>query len=134
MNSDMWFKVPSATQYERIVDGVPCKRVMACWFTNLDIPKRHAMYDFTHKYTESDYPKYTNYDAIEVSSIFEIPDDYYGVIGVPITFFDVYDPEQFEVIDINPHFLYTSLSSGAQLKLHGKNDPYVRILVRRRKT
>ena len=133
MNSDMWFKVPSATQYERIVDGVPCKRVMACWFTNLDIPKRHAMYDFTHKYTESDYPKYTNYDAIEVSSIFEIPDDYYGVMGVPITFFDVYDPEQFEVIDINPHFIYTSLASGTQLKLHDKSDPYVRILVRRRK-
>lgn len=134
MNSDMWFKVPSALQYERIVDGIQCKRVMACWFTNIDIQKRHHEYHFVKQYSDVDYEKYINYDAIEVDSIFDIPDDHYGVMGVPITFFDVYDPEQFEVIDINPHFLYTSLYSGTQLKLHGKSDPYVRILVRRRRS
>ena len=70
------------------------------WFTNLDIAKRHEdliLYK-TYKGNETDYPKYDNYDAIEVSKTKEIPMDYAGAMGVPITFLDKYNPEQFEII------------------------------------
>jgi hypothetical protein len=71
-----------------------------CWYTNLDIPKRHdnlIMYK-TYKGNEGDYPKYVNYNAIEVSKVKEIPLDYKGEMGVPITFLDKYNPEQFEIV------------------------------------
>lgn len=68
------------------------------WFTNLDIDKRHAPLTLWRDYTPEDYPRYDNYDAIEVSKVAEIPVDYYGVMGVPITFMDKYCPEQFEIL------------------------------------
>lgn len=70
------------------------------WYTNLDIDKRHEdliLYK-TYKGNEADYPKYDNYDAIEVSKTKEIPVDYKGAMGVPITFMDKYNPDQFEII------------------------------------
>ena len=68
------------------------------WFTNLDTTKRHEELILYKKYTPEEYPKYDNYDAIEVSKVSDIPCDYYEYIGVPITFLDKYNPEQFEVI------------------------------------
>lgn len=68
------------------------------WFTNLDIKKRHEKLPLWKKYTPEEYPKYDNYDAIEVSKVSDIPCDYNGVIGVPITFIDKFNPEQFEII------------------------------------
>lgn len=68
------------------------------WFTNLDITKRHEDIILYKKYTPEEYPKYDNYDAINVNKTAEIPYDYKGVIGVPITFMDKYNPEQFEII------------------------------------
>ena len=108
-----------------------------CWFTNLDHSKRHEELDLYKHYTPEEYPKYDNYDAIEVSKVADIPFDYDGVMGVPITFLDKYNPEQFEIIDINPHF-FTIVTMGLpkpkQLTLHnvGQKDPYARILIRRR--
>lgn len=70
------------------------------WLTNLEIKKRHEdllLYK-TYKGNESEYPKYDNYDAIEVSKTKDIPLDYTGVMGVPITFLDKYNPEQFEIL------------------------------------
>lgn len=75
------------------------------WFTNLDHSKRHEKLFLYKTYTPEAYPHYDNYDAIEVGKTAEIPHDYDGVMGVPITFLDKYNPEQFEIIDINPHFL-----------------------------
>ena len=108
------------------------------WFTNLDIPSRH---DFIHsgmRYarTPEKYPKYDNYDAINVDKTNEIPDDYDGVMGVPITFLDKYCPEQYEIIDINPHFFImveNGLPKLKQLTLKNVNrkDPYARVLIRR---
>lgn len=71
-----------------------------CWFTNLDIKKRHEELILVKKYAghEDEYPTYDNYDAIEVSKVVDIPLDYAGVMGVPITFLDKYSPEQFEII------------------------------------
>ena len=68
------------------------------WFTNLDYKERHEDIVLYKKYTPEEYPKYDNYDAINVNKALEIPCDYDGVMGVPITFLDKYNPEQFEII------------------------------------
>ena len=68
------------------------------WFTNLDHKKRHEPLDLYKRYTPEEYPKYDNYDAINVDKTSEIPMDYDGVMGVPITFLDKYSPDQFEII------------------------------------
>jgi len=70
------------------------------WFTNLDFAERHEELILYRKYTPEDYPKYDNYDAIEVSKTAEIPADYTGAMGVPITFLDKYNPNQFEILGI----------------------------------
>ena len=69
------------------------------WFTNLDHKKRHEDLILYKKYTPEEYPKYDNYDAINVDKVSEIPCDYEGVRGVPITFLDKYNPEQFEIVE-----------------------------------
>ena len=68
------------------------------WFTNLSHKKRHEDLPLYRRYTPEEYPKYDNYNAIEVSKTKDIPMDYKGVMGVPITFLDKYNPEQFEII------------------------------------
>lgn len=70
------------------------------WFTNLDIPKRHEKITLYKQYTSTEYPHYDNYDAIEVSKVAEIPYDFDGAMGVPITFIDKHNPEQFEILGI----------------------------------
>ena len=68
------------------------------WFTNLDIEKQHEQMILYKSYNPEDYPKYDNYDAIEVGKTADIPCDYNGIMGVPITFLDKYSPDQFEII------------------------------------
>lgn len=68
------------------------------WFTNLDTAKRHEVLTLYKRYTPEDFPAYTNYPAIEVARVSDIPMDYDGAMGVPITFLDRYNPEQFEVL------------------------------------
>ena len=70
----------------------------ACWFTNLDIAKRHEDLVLYRTYSPTKYPNYTNYDAIEVSKYTDIPSDYAGAMGVPVTFLDHYNPDQFEIL------------------------------------
>lgn len=84
-------------------DGTVKKFGNICWFTNLDIKKRHEELILVKKYAghEDEYPTYDNYDAIEVSKVADIPLDYAGVMGVPITFLDKYSPDQFEIIGIS---------------------------------
>ena len=127
LNQDMYFDVPDerkewllANKKEgsayKIIDGVVMGRLAsACWFTNLDHGKRHEELqlmtmrenlkynkrlrnEFEKKFGVLEYPKFDNYDAIEVPFVEAIPSDYDGVMGVPITFLDRYNPEQFEVI------------------------------------
>ena len=71
-----------------------------CWFTNLDHKKRHEELDMYKHYSETEYKKYDNYDAIDIEKISDIPMDYDGVMGVPITFVFKYNPEQFEILGI----------------------------------
>ncbi len=70
------------------------------WFTNLDHKKRHEKLILYKKYTPEEYPHYDNYDAINVDRVADIPEDYNGVMGVPITFLDKHNPEQFEILGI----------------------------------
>ena len=75
------------------------------WFTNLDIKQRHEEMILVRRYNPDDYPKYVNYDAIEVPKTSDIPCDYAGEIGVPITFMDKYNPDQFEIIGASQHLI-----------------------------
>jgi hypothetical protein len=70
----------------------------ACWFTNLDIAKRHEKIILYRGYSPEDYPTYANYDAIEVGKTSDIPLGYDGAMGVPVTFLDKYNPDQFEIV------------------------------------
>lgn len=89
-----------------------------CWYTNLDIKKRHEDLILIKRYNEDDYPKYDNYDAIEVSKVKNIPYDYEGVMGVPITFLDKYNPDQFEILGITDR----QNTSGMRIKKYTKKD------------
>lgn len=82
-------------------NGVKYIRVKGVrWFTNLDFEERHESITLYKNYTPEEYPRYDNYDAIEVAKTAEIPYDYEGEMGVPITFLDKYNPEQFEILGI----------------------------------
>ena len=70
------------------------------WFTNLDYKERHEDLILYKTYNPNEYPNYDNYDAINVDKTSDIPMDYYGVMGVPITFMDKYNPEQFEIVTL----------------------------------
>ena len=104
---DMSFKVPSdyemrETRSWRDEEGNNWRSLgNACWFTNLDIAKRHEDLDLYKTYTPEEYPKYDNYDAINVDKTKDIPADYAGAMGVPITFLDKYNPEQFEILGLS---------------------------------
>ena len=74
------------------------KSNQTCWFTNLDVAKRHEELLLHKKYSESEFPTYDNYDAIEVSKTNDIPINFKGLMGVPITFMNKYNPEQFKII------------------------------------
>ena len=71
-----------------------------CWFTNLGNPQPSKELNLTKYYNENKYPKYENYNAINVDKVDDIPYDYNGIIGVPITFLTKYNPEQFEIIGL----------------------------------
>ena len=70
------------------------------WFTNLDHKKRHEELILYHTYSPEEYPKYYNFDGINVNATNDIPVDYDGAMGVPITFLDKYNPDQFEIITL----------------------------------
>ncbi len=113
----------------------------ACWFTNLDIAKRHEDVILYKKYNKADYPKYDNYNAIEVSKFADIPMDYDGVMGVPITFLDKYVPEQFEIIGTDYDIKQGTLPELVKKSWKGKIDRgyingkrlYARILIKNKK-
>jgi len=106
----MWFVADYMGKYEKIVDGVKLINVPAIWFTNMDHGRRHkelplmTMKDnlkfSKHKEIKGKaaYDRYDNYDAIEVPFTDAVPSDYDGVMGVPISFLDKYNPEQFEIV------------------------------------
>jgi hypothetical protein len=110
------------------------------WFTNLEINKRHEDLILYKNYTPEEYPKYDNYDAIEVSKTKDIPMDYDGVMGVPITFMDKYNPDQFEILGLSASAGYDEEIVGIPFKgvkdarplINGKVT-YARIFIKNKK-
>ena len=97
-SDEVWFGYYSPSEF-----GTPSgttKKIngLSRWFTNLDIKKRHENLILYKHYSPEEFPKYDNYDAINVDKVSDIPLDYNGVMGVPITFLDKYNPEQFEIV------------------------------------
>ena len=91
--------VPEQLRAYRVVDGVIKGRLgNAAWFTNLDHKKRHEELILYRRYSPEEYPTYDNYDAINVDRTAEIPMDWDGAMGVPVTFLDKYNPDQFEIL------------------------------------
>ncbi len=105
-----WFKVPDSyeekkTDFKIDENGQKWRRMgNICWFTNLDIKKRHEDMPLFRKYSPEEYPTYDNYDAIDVARTADIPCDYFESIGVPITYLTKFNPEQFELLGIDKNF------------------------------
>ena len=99
-----WFQVPAGYDIptesrKKIENGIKFFSMGSIvWFTNLDTTKRHEELILYKKYSPKEYPKYDNYDAIEVSTYINIPTDYNGAMGVPVTFLDKWNPSQFKII------------------------------------
>ena len=143
--SNRWFEIPDYYEkYHKIENGKKYAFVAGVvWFTNLDHNKRHEeliLYK-TYKGNEEDYPKYDNYDAINVDKTKDIPIDYTEAVGVPITFLHKYNPGQFEIIDgLNRYTILdvAGLNENAVAKrlhmteINGKSK-YFRILIKNRK-
>lgn len=133
-NVGMFFFVPdSFEKYHKIVDGRKMVRVStSCWYTNLEVKKHKEEIVLYKQYSEDEYPKYDNYDAINVNKYTDIPYDYNGIIGVPITFLDKYNPNQFELI---AQMVTTKISeyNYGYPYINGKKI-YARILIRHRQS
>jgi len=131
-----WFKVPEcyeekATDFKIDETGQKWRRMgNICWFTNLDIEKRHEKMLLWKKYSPEAYPAYDNYNAIDVSKTADIPCDYFGIMGVPITFMVQYNPDQFEILGDTRFHDGEDTSNDINI-INGKIK-FRRILVRRR--
>lgn len=134
-SGDMSFKVPPyykprATRYWQDESGQKWRSMgNICWYTNLDIKKRHEELILVKRYAghEDEYPIYDSYKAINVAKVKDIPEDYAGVMGVPITFLDKYNPDQFEIIGLD-RYVEDNPRYGHRFTINGK-ETYARILV-----
>lgn len=132
-SGSMWFRVPknAPDKTGQRFDNLGNKYQTignTAWFTNLEHQKRHEEIILTKFYegNEADYPIYDNYPAIEVSRIKDLPIDYTGVMGVPITFIGKYNPDQFEIIK------FRKGEDDKDLHYNGKS-PFFRILIKNKK-
>ena len=138
MGKDLLFDLPEDVARElqetkkegssyKIIDGVVKGRSQSIWFTNLDHKKRHEELILFKRYVgnENEYPTYDNYDAIEVSRVENIPVDYDGAMGVPITFLSIYNPDQFEIVK------FRKGNDGKDLSIN-RQCPYFRIIINKR--
>ena len=126
-NVGMYFQVPDSWEkFHHIENGKKMARVStSCWFTNLPVSKHNEELILIKHYTPEEYPKYDNYDAINVNTYTDIPCDFEGVMGVPVTFLDKYNPAQFEIIK------FRKGDDDKDLTVNGKS-PYFRILIRKK--
>ncbi|MCY3740492.1 MAG: adenine-specific methyltransferase EcoRI family protein [Candidatus Poribacteria bacterium] len=141
---DMLFDVPEDYATElvrnkkegsayRLVDGVIKGRLgNAVWFTNLNHKKRNEELILFKRYSPEEYLKYDNYDAINVNKTADIPVDYAGEMGVPITFLDKHNPEQFEIIGMDRPLITQLTGKQSRFKIKGK-EIYARIVIRNKR-
>ena len=143
MSQDLLFDVPEDYARElvetkregsayKIVDGFVKGRSQSVWFTNLDHKKRHEDLILYKKYSPDEYPKYDNYDAINVGKTADIPVDYAGEMGVPITFLDKHNPSQFEIIGMDRPLITELTGKQSRFKIKGK-EIFARIVIRNRR-
>ena len=141
-NTGMFFQVPDAYEkFHHIEDGKKIARVStSCWFTNLPVRKHNENIILYKGYNPEDYPKYDNYDAINVNTYTDIPFDYNGIMGVPITFLDKYNPNQFEIVGCSDrggdnrsaiNAIRLTLKAEDSPKINGKKL-YTRVFIRRK--
>lgn len=144
-NNQMWigrslhatkcaFLVPDSYEGKNVFyeNGIKKAKVNnAIWLTNLDTPERHKDIILYKYYKEGDYPYYDNYDAIEVGRIADIPLDYDGKMGVPVTFLNKYNPDQFELLGID-RYIDDNPSYGHRFTINGK-EMFARLIIKRRK-
>ena len=97
INNQMWLGNNNVRNFMQ-PDGTVKKFGNINWYTNLDFAKRHEKIILWKEYNDKEYPKYETYDAIEVSKVTNIPVNYNGIMGVPISFMSKYNPEQFEIV------------------------------------
>ncbi len=139
----MWFETIGGF-YDKKVNGKTLSNVPAIWITNLDHKKRHEELILYKTYNPEEYPHYINYDAIEVGKTSDIPMDYDGAMGVPITFLDKYNPDQFEILGKSTDVADMSQirkmenvqGGGPRFYLMDNGSPkrmYERIIIRRKK-
>ena len=120
----LWLGYTSPKEFMK-PDGEIQKFGNIIWYTNMDTNKRHEDL-FLHKtYNEKDYPKFDNYDAINCDKTKDIPLDYFGCIGVPITFLDKYNPEQFDIVK------FRKGDDEKDFSINGKQT-YFRIIIKRK--
>lgn len=134
----LWFETKNPEDVDKVINGVNMKNVSSVWFTNMEHGKRHqplplmTMKDnlkFNDKMKEKkSYDKYDNYDAIEVPFTDAIPSDYKGVMGVPVSFLDKYNPDQFEILGLDDHRLIYPQWRGRGPEINGK-PVYRRIII-----
>lgn len=145
-SSNRYFRVPDSYELTektgKIVDGIKYAFVKGClWFTNMDNRIRHEELILVKKYNPEIYPTYENYDAIDVKNVNDIPEDYFGKMGVPDSFLRKYNPDQFEIIGLGAGNLAKEI--GIKKNYRGRTDvayringvdkcPYSRIIIRRR--
>lgn len=130
-----WFQVPMdydipTESRKKVVDGIKyfsMGRIL--WFTNLETTKRRENMVLYKKYTPEEFPNYDNYEVINIDKVTDIPADYDGVMGVPITFVDKYNPEQFEILGIANSARWIGYKC---LTLLNKKKVYNRILIKRK--
>ena len=136
-SGDQEFNVPDnhrfyASNFRIDKDG---RKVMGvggiCWYTNIDYKKQHKDMILYKKYNKTEYPKYDNYDAININKIKEIPMDYKGEIGVPITFMDKFNPKQFEIIGIDCQIMKKLTGKSTRFLLNGRLK-YARIVIKKK--
>lgn len=128
-NGGMYFNVPNEYEFnegydfDKEIDGKKCMRLSSvCWYTNLENDDKKGFIPLTKTYSDSEYVKYDNYDAIEVSRFPNIPKDYEGVMGVPITILGKFNPSQFELIGITiPRAKIDGKTLYARLLIRNKN-------------
>ena len=142
---DMLFDVPEDYAQElvetrkegsayKIVDGVVKGRLgSASWYTNLDYRQRHEDLILWKRYSPEAYPTYDNYDAINVNKVAEIPCDYDGEMGVPITFLNKHSPDQFEIVGMDRPLITQLTGKQSRFRINGK-EIYARIVIRRKET
>ena len=141
---DMLFDVPKDYAQElvetkkegsayRVVDGVVKGRLgNASWFTNLDHKKRHEDLILYKKYSPDEFPKYDNYDAINVNKTAHIPVDFAGPMGVPISFLDKHNPNQFEVVGMDRPLITQLTGKQSRFRIKGK-ELFARIVIRNKR-